>query len=158
MNSAPTIHLLEPRRLLSAGQLSANFGNLGRIFDPHIDASQSRDIVIQKDGKILVAMTNSDGAGYQIERLLPQGSIDPSFGQNGTASLDFGRFPTNLLSSQAIETFALQSDGKIIVAGEADGGFAVARLRIPTARSIHPSASPDSKSSFGPTQTAPFAM
>src|SRR6478609_23767 len=71
-------------------------------------------------------------AKVMISRYRSDGSIDKSFGGNGSTVIDFGGF------SEAY-SIAIQADGKIIAAGEASYDFAIARL--------NPDGSPDS--SFG---------
>ncbi len=93
------------RRINSDGSVDASFafGNLTTF-------GYARKIVIQPDGKILVAGAFSSYNGYShndLLRLMPDGSIDPSF----TA-------PTFNLSSQSIFSIALQEDGKILIGGD----------------------------------------
>ena len=71
-------------------------------------------IAVQKDGKIVlggaldkVYITSTD---FGIVRFNATGSIDSSFGNNGSVLTDFGGF-------DYVNSLALQADGKIIAAG-----------------------------------------
>jgi uncharacterized delta-60 repeat protein len=81
--------------------------------DPAFDAGSGFDgtpevIAIQPDGKILVGGFFDHYAGFStpgLARLLPSGRMDPDF--------------TNVLQSgNAIQSIALQADGKILIGGE----------------------------------------
>jgi uncharacterized delta-60 repeat protein len=85
---------------------------------------EGRAVALQPDGKILVVgESNSNGTNdFAVVRLLvPEGTLDLSFG--GARLMDFGG--TEDYGSAVV----LQPDGKIVVAGEAGGNFAVARLQ-----------------------------
>jgi uncharacterized delta-60 repeat protein/uncharacterized repeat protein (TIGR01451 family) len=75
-------------------------------------------VAIQSDGKI-VAVGGTDG-DFAISRYEGDGSLDSTFGVSGTVTTDFGGFDYG----QAV---AIQSDGKIVAVGGADGDFAIAR-------------------------------
>jgi len=73
---------------------------------------------LQSDGKVLVAgVSNSQ---FVLARYNADGSLDTSFGTNGWTSTTIGA------NSQAAAV-AVQSDGKIVVGGSANGDFAVVR-------------------------------
>jgi len=78
-------------------------------------------VAVQPDGKILVA--GPGGGNFGIGRVKTDGFYDPSFGPsaNGQVAVDFG-------GNDVATAMALQSDGKILVAGTDGDGFAVARL------------------------------
>jgi uncharacterized delta-60 repeat protein len=85
-----------------------------------------RNLAIQSDDKIVIAsvsFTNFEDFG--IARYNPDGTLDDGFGSGGATITDFAQ--------QLDDPFeiAIQSDGKIIVAGSADTGvnqtFALAR-------------------------------
>ena len=87
-------------------------------------------MAVQTDGKILVAGSNWDGTGggtgvqWALTRLNSNGTIDASFGTSGTtitnfeAASPFGDYP---------KAIAVQSDGKIVVAGRNFFDMALAR-------------------------------
>ena len=84
---------------------------------------EAYDMLLQKDGKIiLTGYSNTDIAAV---RYLPNGTLDPSFGSGGIVK-------TALRTVNAITSaIALQSDGKVILAGSANNGqtndFAILR-------------------------------
>lgn len=67
-------------------------------------AASARTMLVQPDGKIVVAGGTPLGSGY-LARLLPNGEPDPSFGVGGIA-VDHGL--------QRIQAIALQPDGSIV--------------------------------------------
>lgn len=103
------------------GSLDVTFSDDGKFtFD--LDSTRTsarddyaRDVVIQPDGKILIAgETNSNSGGWNIAliRLNYDGSIDRGFGNRG-------KIITNLPNNRNdfAKAIVLQPDGKIIVAG-----------------------------------------
>jgi uncharacterized delta-60 repeat protein len=128
-------------KILVAGPGGGNFG-VGRVgtggsydpsFGPNGDGQVAIDfggndeataMTLQPDGKILVAGT--DGDGFAVARLMPNGALDPSFGTGGKSTVNF-------TGVDIAHGMALQPDGKIVLVGETGpaGGttdFAVARL------------------------------
>ncbi len=86
------------------GSVDASFDGRG-INDAPIPSS----IAIQSDGKIVIASgTNGDFLLYRIKM---DGSLDFSFGTHGAVTTDFG------FTSDGPSSMALQSNGKLIVAG-----------------------------------------
>jgi uncharacterized delta-60 repeat protein len=82
---------------------------LMRQYDP----SSLPDVIVQPDGKIVaVAGSEVDGPVWAVTRLMPDGSLDTSFGTNGTVVESF----TSSTEGWANEA-VLQPDGKIIVVG-----------------------------------------
>jgi uncharacterized delta-60 repeat protein len=77
-----------------------------------------RDIVIQSDGKIVVAGGEGD---FWVARFNSDGTPDTSFDTDGEAFADFGAFDEGF-------GVAFASGGRIVVAGESNGDFAVARF------------------------------
>jgi uncharacterized delta-60 repeat protein len=91
------------------------------------DSAQS--VLVQPNGKILLAGHGTGPGDFVVTRLDADGSTDQSFGGNGTANVDFG-------GSDRGYGAALQANGKIVLAGESimPGGAAlpvgaVARLQ-----------------------------
>jgi len=103
------------------GSLDATFGSSGLTLVTtfyYWEAPDARAVVVQPDGKILVA---SPAAGqFTLIRLNPDGSLDGSFGSGGIARPRYG-YPFAL---------ALQSDGKIIEAGMDGSGFRLVVARV----------------------------
>jgi len=94
-------------RLNPDGSRDTSF-NIGSGFGSFV-----RDIILQPDGKILVcgnfATYNGTNFGTSVVRLNTNGTRDTTFD-----APDFSNYPT----SYAINTIALQSDGKVLVGGE----------------------------------------
>ncbi|HEX4035784.1 MAG TPA: hypothetical protein VHX66_15170 [Solirubrobacteraceae bacterium] len=74
-------------------------------------------VAAQPDGKLLVAgYTNTNGTyDYVVARLNADDSLDTSFGTGGKTIIDLG-------GSDYAKAIALQSDGKIVVAGTTTSG------------------------------------
>jgi uncharacterized delta-60 repeat protein len=100
----------------SAGDLDPSFGNSGKVNSPIGKASTDYGLATarQPDGKIIVAGRVFDGiySNFMISRLNGDGTLDTTFGANGTAVKTF--YTTNYAFA-----IAIQPDGKIIA-----GGFA----------------------------------
>ncbi|MBV9374977.1 MAG: hypothetical protein JO320_07985 [Alphaproteobacteria bacterium] len=104
----------------AAGVLDPTFGQGGQVT---ISLPNNNliieDAVLQPDGKIAVAAMFTEivadanaSDSFGVVRLLPNGSLDPSFGMGGVTRIAFGNFDAtpNLL--------ALQPDSKIVVVGQ----------------------------------------
>lgn len=93
------------------GSLDSSFGNNGK--QKNLTSIVTSSIAIQSDGKIVVA-GNGYGSQFIVERYNADGTPDNTFSGDGRQETDFG-FPA------ASSTVAIQTDGKIIVAGNASG-------------------------------------
>lgn len=105
------------RRFNSNGTIDTTFGINGIIVDTTgISAS---DVLIQPDGKIIIAGTDSTRENFQLIRYNSNGSVDTSFGTNGIVT-----GPSGVGNSMA-----LQTDSKIVLVGtdNSTGLFQVAR-------------------------------
>ena len=109
------------------GTLDMTFGNAGTVITPISVNAQANALAIQPDGKIVVAGSASDGALAQYQpdrtnialaRYQPNGGLDPTFGIGGIVVTPVVIDATNEASAASL---ALQSDGKIVVAGTATG-------------------------------------
>ncbi len=112
------------------GALLAQDGALDPTFNPRSVSGAAtfrpgfdgRDLIRQSDGKLLVAVNAN---GLSVMRLNANGSVDSAFGTNGVATNTSG----TLAETRSV---ALQSDGKILVAGQANpfgnDDFAIARF------------------------------
>ena len=80
------------------------------------DAASS--VVLQSDGKIVVAGYSYNGSNYDIAvvRYNTDGSLDTSFGTGGKVTTAIG------LGNDYAESVVVQSDGKIVVAGYSHNG------------------------------------
>lgn len=121
------------RRYHANGELDDDFGDQGKSMvnagGNACNVPDSCDLAIQPDGKIVaVGLWHQDGeSDYLVARLLTNGRLDLSFGIAGVQITDFRG------DKDVATGVALQTDGKIVVAGYAmvgdDTDFAVARYR-----------------------------
>jgi uncharacterized delta-60 repeat protein len=117
---------LERRSLLSAGAPDPSFGTNGSVSNTFgEEANIPSAVLVQHDGKAVVVGTVQPGLSFEggtvdfaIIRYTTAGKLDPTFGNNGVT---LANFTSNGDVGQAA---ALQSDGKIVVAGYSalDGG------------------------------------
>lgn len=118
----------------ASGKLDPTFGGGGTLrtdFSGNID--QANAVAVQGDGKIVAAGSSFSNSktveDFIVARYNANGSLDKKFGNNGKITTDFFR------NVDSISGIAIQSDGKIVVAGFAqlagNGGnprvFALAR-------------------------------
>ncbi|HRI02645.1 MAG TPA: delta-60 repeat domain-containing protein [Pyrinomonadaceae bacterium] len=93
-----------------AGGLDNTFGANGTVITPIGNGDDGiASIVIQSDGRIIAAGYSGDD--FALVRYKPNGSLDTSFGTGGKVITSI----TN--DSDGASSVALQSDGKIVVAG-----------------------------------------
>jgi uncharacterized delta-60 repeat protein len=124
--------LSAPNALARSGWLDTTFGTNGVVTaDLGSDADAGRQIVLQTDGKIILAgyshvEPNDPDDPYDsgswiilISRYNSDGSPDTTFGINGKITVDNASFSGSKV--------ALQSDGKLIVGGKSGEEFAVIR-------------------------------
>jgi uncharacterized delta-60 repeat protein len=123
-------------RLNPLGTLDTSYGlGTGASIMDFGGNDTGRDVELQPDDKILVAGTTvtAGGGDFAVARLLnPQGTFDTSYGPGAT-----GKSVTDMgtSSNDIANGMALQSDGKILVAGSttvgANSDFALLRLTNP---------------------------
>ena len=106
-----------------------SFGTGGAASFAPARFSSGAGVAVDAQGRILVGATLDDGSLLHtraaVLRLLPDGSLDPSFGSGGVATI---APPAPYVTSRA-EAIALDAQGRIVVAGEVDDDVpAVARL------------------------------
>ncbi len=129
-------------RFNSNGTIDTTFGDYGslRISFNILDGNFARSVVVQPDGKIIVAGRTTavvnNGASeeylFAAVRLTQNGQLDATFGNNGISTVSSGSFNVSFEGYSA----AIQQDGKILIAGSGfyfEGNneislFAVARL------------------------------
>ncbi|MEZ4751652.1 MAG: hypothetical protein R3B54_13820 [Bdellovibrionota bacterium] len=111
------------------GTFTDNWGNTGIFtYAPGTASDTLRAAVYQSDGKLVVAGLSHNGSYYDmaVARLHPDGSLDRSFDTDGVAII------SNALGDSIAHSVALDSMGRIVVAGRAwgfsDFDFATARL------------------------------
>jgi len=110
-------------RYNSNGSLDTAFDGDGKVITDLPNGQSGNDIVIQPDGKIVIVGTNFSGPGIEdfiVARYNPNGSLDTTFNTSGFVI-------TQILGSDIANAVALQSDGKIIAAGQNSVDFALVR-------------------------------
>jgi uncharacterized delta-60 repeat protein len=97
----------------AAGDLDPTFGSAGKVTtDFNQGADYGHAVAVQGDGKIVVAgFTVFSMADFALARYDVNGNLDPSFGSGGKVTTDFSN------SDDVVSAMAIQSDGKIVVAG-----------------------------------------
>jgi uncharacterized delta-60 repeat protein len=99
-------------RVNSNGPWDTTFDSDGRVTTDLLSIDEAYAIAIQSDGKIVLAGKSNDD--FAVARYNSDGSLDTSFNAlgaiPGTLTTDFG-------SAEEIRSIAIQSDGKIVVAG-----------------------------------------
>lgn len=101
------------------GSLDLTFSSDGKLTTDFIGAADGgAAVAIQSDGKIIVAGNSSSGsnADFALVRYNTDGSLDISFGTTGKITTAIGTGNDFGLS------IAIQTDGKIVVAGFSDNG------------------------------------
>jgi uncharacterized delta-60 repeat protein len=108
-------------RFTSAGALDTTFDGDGFRLINFGAGDGANAIVIQNDGRIVVAGAGSD---FAVARLTSGGALDATFGHGGLVIGDYGE--TGAATANAIAVDAL---GRIVLAGASGAGnFGVARL------------------------------
>jgi uncharacterized delta-60 repeat protein len=111
-------------RLNPDGSMDSSFGDGGEVtydFSDNGEFDNATSIVIQSDGDIVVGGStkanadDGDGTDFGLIRLLPDGWLDSSFGDNGQVTTDFFQGQDDFIRALAI------SGTKIIALGSSDG-------------------------------------
>src|SRR5262249_19538189 len=92
--------------------------------------SAGRGIVIDSQGRIVaVGACPSDCGAFDFElaRYNPDGALDNTFGNGGLVTTHLGDYLGDTRSPDSPEPIALDSHGRIVVAGSLAGDFALAR-------------------------------
>jgi|JI6StandDraft_1071083.scaffolds.fasta_scaffold06638_2 uncharacterized delta-60 repeat protein len=101
-------------RLLPDGTPDMDFGTNGIVDLPLNEESYAYDLLIKDNGQLLIAGISAIQPyvyAMAITQLNSDGSIDTSFGTNGTTIINLGN------GDEYAYAIALQADGKILVAG-----------------------------------------
>ena len=113
------------------GRVDANFGTNGRVITDFSNLADEVTAAIIKPGGLILAVGFAGTPGKSRDFALAQynadGTLDSTFGVGGKATVDF------FGSTDEARAVALQTDGRIVVAGSAFNGaslgdFALARL------------------------------
>jgi len=113
-------------RYLPDGQADLSFGIGGVTTTDFSDGSYDEPyaVVLQPDGRIVLAGYTNSGGGpgvlfgadqLALARYMPNGLLDPSFGQDGKAIFDGGSLDERILA------LALAPDGALVAAGYTNG-------------------------------------
>lgn len=129
------------------GSLDSSFSDDGKlILDFNASDDFSESIVVQSDGKILMAgcsysYSNNNYNDFALVRYNADGSLDSSFSGDGMLTTDFGS------NDDYAEQIFLQNDGKILVVGHTinDDNYAFAMARYNSDGSLDSSFSGDGK-------------
>jgi len=115
-------------RYNSNGSLDTTFDGDGKVTTDFGAGDSAYSVAIQSDGKIVVGGTSYsyNGSGnFALTRYNSNGSLDTTFDGDGKVTTDLGS------SHDEAYSLAIQSDGKIVVAGSSYNGsnwdFALAR-------------------------------
>ncbi len=106
-------------RYLPNGTLDTSFAGTGKVSTDFFGANDSASgVAIQPNGNIVVVGTATNGTvtEFALARYLPNGTLDPSFGDNGKVANSF------LGASDVGAGLAIQSNGQIVVVGNDGGG------------------------------------
>jgi uncharacterized delta-60 repeat protein len=109
-------------RLLSDGTLDPSFHRDGTL--SHADGGfRERSVAIRPDGRILIASLSLGDRGVRMLGLLPQGVVDPSFG-------DRGQRLVRVRHAFTVADIALGADGTAVIVGSTDShrGWFVVRI------------------------------
>jgi uncharacterized delta-60 repeat protein/uncharacterized repeat protein (TIGR01451 family) len=104
-------------RYNSDGMLDATFGNVGVAPAP----GGGHAVTIQPDGKIIV------GGERFLARFNSNGSVDTGFGSGSIITIPFGAACDNPNWWCTVAGIAIDANGKIVIGGQANQSFAVAR-------------------------------
>lgn len=108
------------------GSLDPSFSGDGKLITDisgnHEDAGNG--LVLQPDGRMVVAGFTDNGIDndFALARYNSDGNLDSTFDFDGIVTTDF-------VTYDAAHAVAVQSNGRIVVAGEAQGDFAVLRYK-----------------------------
>ena len=107
---------------VTPGSLDATFGTAGTVTtDIGSGATRAKAVALQSDGKIVAAgWAIGSGADFALARYNADGTLDDTFGEVVSGSTRSGKAITSFSSgNDQAYAVAVQSDGKIVVAGYA---------------------------------------
>lgn len=109
------------------GSIDNSFGSQGKVHTLYGQKCGANAVAIQQDGKIVVVGYTSNSTGnsgntdVMVARYNTEGTLDTSFNMTGILTIPHA-------GSGSANAVALQSDGKILVGGQEEGKFFIARL------------------------------
>lgn len=116
-------------RYNSDGSLDNTFGTGGKVLTDFVTNGNEciYSVALQSDGKIVAAgyMRITTNWDFALARYNSNGSLDNTFGTDGLVTTDWGKKWS--INNDIIYSVALQSDGKIVAAGETTNTFTLAR-------------------------------
>lgn len=117
-------------RLTADGALDATFaGGAGYLIFPYeaLGEGSAAAVAIDASGRIVVAggaQSDVPDENFAVARLLPDGTFDATFNGTGSETLTFYSSP----SYEYANHVAIDAEGRIVLAGNASGTTALARL------------------------------
>jgi uncharacterized delta-60 repeat protein len=141
-------------RVTNTGAVDTTWGNGGYV-RPGVGLvtywEDSTAMALDPNGKLVLGgwklWGGLDGWNFALTRLLPDGSTDTSFGDNGSVITDFD------CRDDGANALAIQADGKIVVAGQTSDQSTSDRIYHFAVARYNPDGSPDS--TFGGDQQNP---
>ena len=124
-------------RFNSNGVIDSSFGQYGQaqtsIFGGDYAADHVYAAALQGDGKIIVAGASADSSktAFALARFNSDGTIDKSFGTNGTVRNYIASADSFVDEAHSV---AIQSDGKIVAAGYSEDPYAATPQAFALAR------------------------
>ena len=105
--------VLTPLAIGAAGDLDRAFDADGKVVTDVGGDDYPSDVVVQRDGKIVVVGVSilPTGSAFVITRYTASGALDRTFGDGGIVRPDFGGFGWGM-------AVAIQPNGKIVAAGQ----------------------------------------
>jgi uncharacterized delta-60 repeat protein len=112
------------------GRPDPMFGSGGTAITSFGDNEEAQAVAVQPDGKLIAAggpeqCPGCAGFGFEVVRYRGDGTLDPTFSGDGKQRIAGPAFGTKL---NAAFDVLVQPDGKLVLAGLANGKFAVVRL------------------------------
>jgi uncharacterized delta-60 repeat protein len=107
---------------MAAGDLDTTFAGNGKKRIGFGGDDEARAVVVQANGRIVVAGLGTAARRFCVARLRANGNLDTTFGTRGKRTISFGGDDEGAFGA------ALQPDGKIVLVGDSDFRVAVARL------------------------------
>ena len=130
-------------RLTPDGHLDTDFGTGGTTvpsLGPSLRSAASK-LLIAHDGKLVVSGGIGGSAGEYTDmavlRFMPDGTLDPSFGEGGIARVDYNLAAVSSEDQDYAMSVIEMPDAKLVLVGEAgygDMGFYEAAARAPRIR------------------------